>query len=108
MAITLAADRTPTWKWTPKICRRRPVHCVSSIRAAYRSLGLTVWSCQWEKGCDPEHMSASPRASTASDTSLSVRAMSSLASGTLAQMPVMISSVHSNSSCLTLGCSPAG
>ena len=56
----------------------------------------------------PEHISASPRASTASDTSLSVRAMSSLASGTLAQMPVMISSVHSNSSCLTLGCSPPG
>ena len=47
-------------------------------------------------------------ASAAPRTSASVAARSARASATVSHTPVMISIVHSNSSCLAFGCSPSG
>ena len=49
-----------------------------------------------------------PRRSAASRTSAKVALRSARASATVSQMPVMISIVHSKSSCLAFGCSPSG
>ena len=49
-----------------------------------------------------------PRRSAASRTSARVSVRSARASATVPQIPVMISIVHSKSSCLAFGCSPFG
>src|SRR3954469_1991545 len=105
MGIAFSGARTPTCTCTPKICSCRASHCICSTSSSYRGFGLISCVVQSVIGWVPLHITPRPRAAAAALTSCRVACRSALASSTVEQTSVMISTVDSRSSCLAFGCS---